>query len=176
MSEYFRTDDPNFFPIVAHRRALAGESATYEHEWAGNCYQIHLEPLRDAEGRIVGCIGIALDITVRKRAQQGYLDRYEVQFKRKDGSPYRTLLSLRPILIKGKRCWQAVVEDITAHKHAEEALQKAHAELLHANTVLQEQIAERKCPQPPGESHFVGASLAGKRAGIAQFDRTNYPF
>jgi PAS domain S-box-containing protein len=227
--EYFQNQAQDFFPIVAHRRALAGESITYEHEWSGNCYQIHLEPLRDAQGRIVGCIGIAQDITALKRAQQelqenealyhalfetvpvglgiadldgkllafnesmlkpggythaeieqvgnvarlyydleerklalalaqqqGYLDRHEVRFKSKDGSPYHTLLSLRPILIKGKPCWQAVVEDITARKRAEEALQKAHAELelrvrertaelLHTNTVLEEQIAERKC-------------------------------
>ncbi len=199
--DYFQTQDQEFFPVVAHRRALAGESITYEHEWAGNCYQVHFEPLRDAQGSIVGCIGIALDITARKRAQQelqenealyhalfetvpvglgiadldgkllayneamlmpggytradieqignvarlyydseerrvalalaqqhGFLDRHEVRFKRKDGSPYHTLLSLRPIVIKGKRCWQAVVEDITARKRAEEALRQQQEE------------------------------------------------
>lgn len=60
--------------------------------------------------------------------QQGYLDRHEVRFKRKDGSPYATLLSLRPIKIKDQRCWQAVVEDITARKNAEEGLQKHRQE------------------------------------------------
>ncbi|MGH7595048.1 MAG: PAS domain S-box protein [bacterium] len=201
ISEYFQTEDQDFPPIATHRQALAGESATYEQEWAGNCYQVHLEPLRDAQGHIIGCIGIALDITTRKRAQQelqenealyhalfetvpvglgiadlegkllayneamlkpgeytradieqignvarlyydpedrnislalarqqGYLDRHEVRFKRKDGSPYHTLLSLRPILIKGKRCWQAVVEDITERKRAEEVLRQQQEE------------------------------------------------
>lgn len=201
ISQYFQSDDQDFPPISAHHRALAGESMTYEHEWANKCYQVHIEPLRDVEGRIVGCIGLALDITARKRAQQelqenealyhalfetvpvglgiadldgkllahneamlkpggytradieqignvarlyydleerkialalaqqqGYLNRHEVQFKRKDGSPYHTLLSLRPILIKGKRCWQSVVEDITERKHAEEVLRQQQEE------------------------------------------------
>jgi len=86
---------------------------------------------------------------------QGYLDRHEVKFKRKDGSPYDTLLTLRPIMIKGQRGWQAVVEDITARKHAEELLRQQQeelesrviertAELSRANTELEQQITERQ--------------------------------
>lgn len=68
--EYFQTDDSEFPPIVAHRKALEGESVAYELEWAGNAYQSHVEPLRDTEGLIVGCIGLALDITAHKRAEE----------------------------------------------------------------------------------------------------------
>jgi PAS domain S-box-containing protein len=87
--------------------------------------------------------------------QQGYLDQYEVRFKRKDGTPYDTLLTLRPIQIKGQRCWQAVVEDITERKRAENAMRQSQedlelrvatrtAELSQANAELKQQILERQ--------------------------------
>ncbi len=67
------------------------------------------------------------DATERSQAlataqRQGYLDQYPARFRRKDGSCYNALLSLRPILVKGNRCWQAMVEDVTERKLAEEAL------------------------------------------------------
>jgi len=70
LSEYFQTEDPESLPIAMHRRALRGESVTFEQGWAGNVYQAHVEPLRDAESGIVGCIGVALDITERKQAEE----------------------------------------------------------------------------------------------------------
>ncbi|NUO80122.1 PAS domain S-box protein [candidate division KSB1 bacterium] len=67
--EYFQTADLNFLPIAKHRRALAGESCSYEQEWAGRAFQTHLEPLRDHDGRIIGTLGIALDVTTLKRTE-----------------------------------------------------------------------------------------------------------
>ncbi len=57
-------------PILAHRRALGGESVSYEWEYAGRAYDCHVEPLRDQRGEIVGVTGVALDITERRRAEQ----------------------------------------------------------------------------------------------------------
>lgn len=54
--------------------------------------------------------------------RQGFLEQKEVQFKRKDGTPYDALLSLTPIALEGKTYWQAMVEDITARKQSENAL------------------------------------------------------
>jgi len=56
--------------------------------------------------------------------EEGRVDRYEVQFKRKDGTPYDTYLTLRPVVVKGQLCWQAIVEDITEQKKATEALNR----------------------------------------------------
>jgi two-component system, cell cycle sensor histidine kinase and response regulator CckA len=67
--EYFQTDDRNFAPIAAHRRALAGESTTFHAEWGGGSYTCHAEPLRNSEGEILGAIGMALDITDRKQLE-----------------------------------------------------------------------------------------------------------
>lgn len=66
---YFKTTDPEFPIIAAHRRALAGESVTYEAEWKGRTFQSHVEPLREGDGTIRGLVGVAFDITDRKIAQ-----------------------------------------------------------------------------------------------------------
>ncbi len=67
--DYFQTADPEFLPIAAHRRALVGQPTRYEVEWDGHTWHSHVEPLRDAVGQIVGVVGIALDVTDRKRAE-----------------------------------------------------------------------------------------------------------
>jgi PAS domain-containing protein len=68
VSEFGLSDDPDMSVIVdAHRRALQGEPLTYETQWRDRTFQSHVEPLHDAGGLIVGCIGVALDITERVR-------------------------------------------------------------------------------------------------------------
>jgi len=67
---YFKTTDPAFEPIAAHRRALEGESTTYETAWQGRTFQAHVEPFREGDGTIRGVLGIAFDITDRKRAEE----------------------------------------------------------------------------------------------------------
>lgn len=56
---------------------------------------------------------------------QGFVNEMHIKFKRKDGTPYDTLFSLRPIAVEGKPCWQAIVSDITERKQAVEALRKS---------------------------------------------------
>ena len=66
---YFKTTDPNFEPIVAHRRALAGESVTYPVTWKGRTFDAHVEPLRGPDAAIRGVIGVAFDVTERVAVQ-----------------------------------------------------------------------------------------------------------
>ena len=69
--KYFGTDDPAFEPIAMHRHAMeTGDRVSYDFEWADNSYEVLLEPLRDPRGKITGCIGIAVDVTERKLADE----------------------------------------------------------------------------------------------------------
>jgi PAS domain S-box-containing protein len=64
--------------------------------------------------------------------EQGFVWRHEVQFRRKCGSCYDTLLSLTPIQFGGRRCWLAAVEDITERKRAEEQQRQLEGQLRQA--------------------------------------------
>lgn len=68
--EYFHTGDPSHPIVAAHRRAVAGESVDYETTWLGRTFRTHVDPFRDPRGEIIGAIGVALDITERKRAEE----------------------------------------------------------------------------------------------------------
>ena len=68
--DFFRTTDPEFLPLVAHRKALLGESVSFEVDWSGRTYASHCEPLRNPDNSIRGVIGIALDITRQKRSER----------------------------------------------------------------------------------------------------------
>jgi PAS domain S-box-containing protein len=65
--DFFFTQDPDYPPITAHRKALAGESVAYETTWKDRRFESHVQPLVDGEGGIQGVIGVALDITERER-------------------------------------------------------------------------------------------------------------
>ncbi|HEX7185284.1 MAG TPA: EAL domain-containing protein [Thermoanaerobaculia bacterium] len=58
--------------IAAHRRALTGQSVSFEQVFRERTFQSHVEPLRDSGAKIVGCIGVALDVTDRRRAEEGF--------------------------------------------------------------------------------------------------------
>jgi two-component system, cell cycle sensor histidine kinase and response regulator CckA len=64
--EYFHTEDPEFIAIAAHRKALTGQSVTYEIEWQKHVFDSHVQPLKGSDGQLLGVIGVALDITDRK--------------------------------------------------------------------------------------------------------------
>ncbi len=67
--EYYKTNDPDFTPIMHHRRALLGEPAHYELHWEGKILSSYVEPMRDNTDNIIGVIGIGFDITDKKQAE-----------------------------------------------------------------------------------------------------------
>jgi len=51
-----------------YRAALEGRPTSYEYVSEGKTFDCHLQPLLDASGAITGTVGIAVDVTERKRA------------------------------------------------------------------------------------------------------------
>jgi signal transduction histidine kinase len=56
--------------VAAIRRALSGSGAETEMTENDRSFAISLAPFREAEGQIAGAIGIAIEITERRRAEQ----------------------------------------------------------------------------------------------------------
>jgi diguanylate cyclase (GGDEF)-like protein/PAS domain S-box-containing protein len=75
VSEYLNCDDANTAPMGHHHAALRGESVRFEYEQKDRVLEIQLQPLRAPSGEIIGCIGVGLDITKRKRTEEQI--RYE---------------------------------------------------------------------------------------------------
>jgi PAS domain S-box-containing protein len=67
--DHFRTQDPAFPPIAAHLRAVAGTSVSYMMDWDGRSFDTYVEPLFDQDRRIIGSVGLALDVTERRSAE-----------------------------------------------------------------------------------------------------------
>ncbi len=57
-------------PVAAHPRALGGEAGSYRIEVAGRVFEARVEPLRDGRGGIEGCVGLAVDVTERREAEE----------------------------------------------------------------------------------------------------------
>ncbi len=70
LDQQFGADDDASLPTAAHRQALRGEPASYEFSAGRRTYQAHVEPLRNSNDTIIGCIGIALDVTERTRVER----------------------------------------------------------------------------------------------------------
>lgn len=68
LQEFFKTQDPDFPPIRSHLLALQGESLSYETDWGGRTFGCHVEVLKDSNGRAIGVVGLALDVTNEKKA------------------------------------------------------------------------------------------------------------
>ncbi|QDT43342.1 Blue-light-activated protein [Gimesia alba] len=53
--------------VAMHERTLKGESVRFEQQLQNTILDIHIEPLRNSDDVIIGCIGLAIDVTVRKK-------------------------------------------------------------------------------------------------------------
>ncbi len=65
--DYFQRQDPDLRFIDAHRRALQGESSSFEAAWGDRSFDAHIEALRNPEGRIIGAVGVARELTLREK-------------------------------------------------------------------------------------------------------------
>ena len=62
--------DSTATPLAQHFAALNGKSSRFEFQWNHLVLDAEVEPLRGKGGEIVGCIGVGLDVTQRKRTEE----------------------------------------------------------------------------------------------------------
>ena len=82
LTELLGTDDPEFVPLKAHMRALQGESSSYDIDFVGRSWNTHIEPLLDDRGEVVGTIGLTLDVSETKQAQEE-VQRYATELEQR---------------------------------------------------------------------------------------------
>ncbi|MFM9960853.1 MAG: SpoIIE family protein phosphatase [Planctomycetaceae bacterium] len=76
LEEYFRITGDAEATVRAHQRALDGQSVAFETEWLGRHFEVKIDPLHEPNRSVSGTIGVALDVTERRK-----LDR-EITFAR----------------------------------------------------------------------------------------------
>jgi diguanylate cyclase (GGDEF)-like protein/PAS domain S-box-containing protein len=67
--QYLRCQEDSEPPVKQHFLALRGASSRLEYSSRNRIYDLSIGPHRDPRGEIIGCIGMALDITERKKTE-----------------------------------------------------------------------------------------------------------
>jgi signal transduction histidine kinase len=70
LRDLWGTREDTYEPLVCHLKALAGIATTYKDVCLGRSLEYLIRPLRDAEGNVVGAIGVGVDVTEVERARQ----------------------------------------------------------------------------------------------------------
>jgi diguanylate cyclase (GGDEF)-like protein/PAS domain S-box-containing protein len=69
VGEFLECYDLHATPLAEHYDALRGVSSHFEYSWRKRALEIRLEPLRTPSGQISGCLGLAVDVTSRKKSE-----------------------------------------------------------------------------------------------------------
>jgi signal transduction histidine kinase len=64
------TREASYEPLLCHLRALAGIPGTYQDFCLGRSLEYQIQPLRGADGSVVGVIGVGFDVTDREQARK----------------------------------------------------------------------------------------------------------
>jgi diguanylate cyclase (GGDEF)-like protein/PAS domain S-box-containing protein len=70
VADYFHCTHIEQAPVEQHMDALGGVSSRFELRNGRRTFDVTIEPFRDAQGAVIGCLGLALDITERKKSDQ----------------------------------------------------------------------------------------------------------
>ncbi len=146
--------------ISAVRRAFEGETVRYETREDSRWLQNDVEPLRDADGKVIGAIGVMLDVTeVRESAERfSRLAREDVM----TGLPNRLALEerLTPLLeqaLSKKESVAVLFIDIDRFKNINDTLgHRTGDELLKSvSKRLRDRLSENAAIYRPGGDEFV---------------------
>ncbi len=67
LDEYFQITGEAGGAVAAHQQALEEKSVAFETGWLERIFECKINPLYDSEQQVTGTIGIALDVTERRR-------------------------------------------------------------------------------------------------------------
>ena len=70
LSDALRGIDAEPDNMITHAEAIAGRPGSHFAEFNKRKYEVHVEPLHDDRGEIVGTMGIAVDVSERKAAEE----------------------------------------------------------------------------------------------------------
>jgi diguanylate cyclase (GGDEF)-like protein/PAS domain S-box-containing protein len=70
VADYFHCTRIEQPPVKQHLDALQGLSSRFELKNGSRTFDLSVEPFRDARGEVIGCLGLALDVTERKKSEQ----------------------------------------------------------------------------------------------------------
>jgi PAS domain S-box-containing protein len=129
LHDYPQTDKSAGVATAAHGRVLQGERVTQDLEWAGRTFQACIEPLRDAEGAITGCLGVALDITQRVQAENALRqahDELETRVQERTAEWSQTVEELQV----AEEELYAQVEELATSRQAIEAERQRYLDLF----------------------------------------------
>lgn len=71
--DYFGCGNSSQPPVKQHMDALLGFPSRFEFKRRTRIFDMTVEPFRDAENEIIGCLGLALDVTERKKSEEKML-------------------------------------------------------------------------------------------------------
>jgi diguanylate cyclase (GGDEF)-like protein len=71
--EYFRCANFSQPPLKQHHDALRGTGSRFEFQRRNHVFNMTVEPFLNPDAKIVGCLGLALDITQQKRTEENML-------------------------------------------------------------------------------------------------------
>lgn len=126
---------------AAYGRALRGESVRLESRHHDRYLDIHLEPLRDPQNQISGVIGLAVDVTEHKQAEEGIrralaqaeeLSALKTQFVSMTSHEFRTPLSA---ILSSAELLEFYEDEWTLDKK-QEHLQRIQNAVMHMTEML----------------------------------------
>jgi PAS domain-containing protein len=132
VSDWFKSIAPDFAPDEPHLKALQGERIAGEIDLAGGGVPYVLAPLRNREGGITGCIGVAWDITARKKLEEA--------LRRKESGLRQCLDSSVAEVVRLKVTLQDVREELKKAQSSAEAAAAEAARFRQEGQVLDQRV------------------------------------
>lgn len=168
--DLFGTDVPYTAPVAAHLQALAGDSAGYEINIGSRIYAVQVEPLRDRDQQIIGCISLAIDITERKAAEAAlYESNARLQAIFNSEPECVKIVGIDGVLLEMNPAGLAMIEaDAATQVVGQPVIRLIHAEDRALFQTLHQAVSE-------GHSGTLQFRVLGLRGGVHWMESSSVP-